>query len=562
MGSVKMILSELRPSEDAVRKYRAAGVWRNEGPLADLQKWRDETPEAIAVIAYRAGTGVRRLTYREFGDYVERFAAALHELNVGPGQVVAMQLPNWWEVSALLLACARVGAVVAPVMMSIGPRELERILSRLDAGVCVTVDQWGDVRYADAVAEMAPRLPKLRHRVVISGGNTSEDVVNFGRHFEDTPRERQPGTLPGVPAEDPDRVAVVLFTSGTSGEPKGVLHTFNTLYAGASAIAHAEGLDTRDRFFTTQALTHIFGLMYNIMIPLLVGGASVLSDVWDPKGALDIVAESETTVLAGAPPFVTALVTAAQVEPRSALSPRMVLSGATTVPGQLVASVPQTWGVPLRTLWGMTEVPGHTWTRRDDPPLWGSQSDGKPGAGLELDFRSDTDTPLTAEQPARLFVRGGGVCLATFGRDSGRLRVTADVDDGWYDTGDLAIPDGRGGLRIIGRTADRIGGSFMIPINDVETELLAHSDVHDVALVGYLDDRGNELACAVVVPGAATPTLAGLREFLTARGMTEWYQPSRLELVTELPRNATGKVRKDLLRSQVKDGRMVDQLTV
>ncbi|MGW2939324.1 AMP-binding protein [Streptomyces sp. NPDC055722] len=544
------------------QKYRAAGVWRNEGPLADLRKWRDETPEATAVIAYRADTGVRRLTYREFSDYVERFAGALHELNVGPGQVVAMQLPNWWQVSALLLACARVGAVVAPVMMTIGPRELERILARLEASVCVTVDQWNDVPYSDAVAEMAPRLPKLRHRVVITGGDTSEDAVNFGRHFEETPWERQPGTLTGAPVEDPDRVAVVLFTSGTSGEPKGALHTFNTLYAGASAIAQAEELGTRDRFFTTQALTHIFGLMYNIMIPLLVGGASVLSDVWDPKSALDIVAESETTVLAGAPPFVTALVAAAQVQPSPAIPLRIVLSGATTVPGQLVASVPQTWGVPLRTLWGMTEVPGHTWTRHEDPPLWGSRSDGRPGAGLDLDFRSDTDTPPTAEQPARLFVRGGGVCLATFGRDSGQLRVTADLDDGWYDTGDLAIPDGRGGLRIIGRTADRIGGSFMIPINDVETELLAHPDVLDVALVGYLDDDGNELACAVVVPGAATPTLTGLRQFLTARGMTEWYQPSRLELVTELPRNATGKVRKDLLRARVKDGHLTNLLTM
>lgn len=557
-----MVLSELRPGQDAVRKYRAAGVWRDQGPLADLWKWREETPEATAVIAYRAGTGVRRLTYRELSDHVERFAGALHELNVGPGHVVAMQLPNWWEVSALLLACSRVGAIVAPIMMSIGPRELERILSSLDASVCVTVDQWGDAQYAEAVAEMAPRLPKLRHRVVITGGDTPEGAVNFGRHFEETAWEQQPRALSEAPAEDPDRVAVVLFTSGTSGEPKGVLHTCNTLYAGASAIAQAEGLGAADRFFTTQALTHIFGTMYNIMIPLLLGGASVLSDVWDPKGALDILAESETTVLAGAPPFITALVAAARVQPQSALSLRMVLSGATTVPGQLVASVPQTWGVPLRTLWGMTEVPGHTWTRHDDPPLWGSHSDGRPGAGLELDFRSDTDAPPTAEQPARLFVRGGGVCLATFGRDSGQLRVTADADGGWYDTGDLAIPDGRGGLRIIGRTADRIGGSFMIPVNDVETELLEHPDVHDVALVGYLDDQGNELACAVVVPGAVTPTLAGLRKFLTARGMTDWYQPSRLELVTELPRNAIGKIRKDVLRAQVKDGHLANELPV
>ncbi|MEU6404957.1 AMP-binding protein [Streptomyces sp. NPDC046985] len=544
-----------------MRACRAAGVWRDEGPLADLRRWTEETPDAAAVIAYRADTGMRRLTFRELSAYVERFAGALRELGVGPGQVVVMQLPNWWQVSALLLACARVGAVVAPVMMSIGPRELERVLARLDASVCVTVDRLADVRYADEVAAMTPRLPSLRHLVVMTESEVPDDAVDFGRHFEETPWERRPETFAKAPPEDPDRVAVVLFTSGTSGEPKGVLHTFNTLYAGASAVAHEEELGPDDRFFTTQALTHIFGLMYNIMIPLLIGGASVLFDAWDPEYTLGILAESETTVLAGAPPFVAALTAAAQAGTRPAPPLRMVLSGATTVPGQLVAGVPQTWGVPLRTLWGMTEVPGHTWTRRDDPPLWGSHSDGRPGAGLEIAFRSDTDAPPTAEQPARLLVRGGGVCLATFGRDSGRLRTTAEADDGWYDTGDLAVPDGRGGLRILGRVADRIGGSFMIPINDVETELLAHPDVRDVALVGYLDDLGDELACAVVVPGAAAPTLAGLRESLTARGMTEWYQPRRLELVTELPRNAIGKIRKDLLRSQLRDGRLENRLT-
>ncbi|MEU9288213.1 AMP-binding protein [Streptomyces sp. NPDC048275] len=550
-----MKLSELRPSADAARGYRAEGVWRNVGPLADLRKWQETAPDSEAVITYRAGAGPSRLTYREFGEYVDRFAGALRELGVGPGQVVAVQLPNWWQTSALLLACARVGAVFAPIMMTIGPREVERMLARLDAGVYIAPDRWGDARYADAVAEMAPRLPGLRHTVVAGEGEVRPDTVDFGRHFEQTPWERRPGALRGTPAEDPDRVALVLFTSGTSGEPKGVLHTFNTLYAGASAVLEAEQLGPRDRFFTTQALTHVFGVMYNIMIPLLAGGASVLSDTWDPAGGLDILAESGTTVLAGAPPFIAALAAAAEDAPRPTPSVRMVLSGATTVPGPLVAAVPRTWGVPLRTLWGMTEVPAHTWTRHDDPPLWGAHSDGRPGPGLELGFRTDDGAQPTAQQPARLFVRGGGVCLATFGRDGGPLRMNSDTDGGWYDTGDLAVPDGRGGLRLLGRAADRIGGSFMIPVNDVETELLAHPGVRDVALVGYLDARGDELACAVVVPGPEAPTLTELRTFLGARGMTDWYRPSRLELVTELPRNAIGKVRKDLLRSQLKDGR-------
>lgn len=149
----------LRPGQDMLRTYRASGVWRNEGPLADLRKWREETPEATAIVAYRNGADLRRLTYREFSEQVERFAGALSALGVGPGDVVAVQLPNWWQVSALLLACARVEAVFTPVMMTIGPRELERVLKRLGAVVCVTADRWNDADYARRVAEMAPDFP-------------------------------------------------------------------------------------------------------------------------------------------------------------------------------------------------------------------------------------------------------------------------------------------------------------------------------------------------------------------------------------------------------------------
>jgi cyclohexanecarboxylate-CoA ligase len=148
-----------------------------------------------------------------------------------------------------------------------------------------------------------------------------------------------------------------------------------------------------------------------------------------------------------------------------------------------------------------------------------------------------------------VFVRGGTVCLATVGRDSGAMTLTAAHDKGWYDTGDLAVPDGRGGIRLMGRVSDRIGGVFMIPARDVESELLKNPHVRDVALVGYRNDDGGEAPCAVLVPAATPPiTLAELRQYLTDQGMTEWYLPTRLEYVESLPRNGSGKVRKELLR--------------
>jgi cyclohexanecarboxylate-CoA ligase len=233
---------------------------------------------------------------------------------------------------------------------------------------------------------------------------------------------------------------------------------------------------------------------------------------------------------------------------------RLAVTGATTVPQRIVRDLPEKLGVPLRALWGMTEVAAQTWTRADDPVDWGTRSDGSPGSGLEISLRSSAGAAITPERPARLFVRGAGVTLATLGRDSGSLNVLADHDDGWYDTGDLAIPDGRDGIRILGRVADRIGGMFMIPVGDVEDTLLAHPAIDDVALVAYLDEKGDERAAAVIVPNGTPPTLAALRDYLTGAGMTDWYQPSRLEVMDRLPRNSAGKVRKDLLRLRVRDG--------
>jgi cyclohexanecarboxylate-CoA ligase len=166
---------------------------------------------------------------------------------------------------------------------------------------------------------------------------------------------------------------------------------------------------------------------------------------------------------------------------------------------------------------------------------------------MELDIRSDAE--ITDQHPGRLFARGGAVCLATAGRDTGAVNITADHDDGWYDTGDLAVPDGRGGIRLIGRVSDRIGGVFMIPTRDVESELLTNPRVDDVALVEYPDDDGGESPCVVIVPATAPPiTLDEPRLHLASQGMTEWDLPTHLEDVESLPRNGEGKVHKELLR--------------
>jgi cyclohexanecarboxylate-CoA ligase len=157
----------IRPPESMVRKYRAAGVWRDYGSIGYLRRWRDQTPQALAVSAFGPSDAPVRISYQAYARLVERFSGALYELGVRPGHVVAIQLPNWWQALVLFQAVARLGAVLAPCMTTIRPRELERMLRRVEPSVCITVDRWAGFDHADALRDMASQLPTLRHRVVL-----------------------------------------------------------------------------------------------------------------------------------------------------------------------------------------------------------------------------------------------------------------------------------------------------------------------------------------------------------------------------------------------------------
>jgi cyclohexanecarboxylate-CoA ligase len=549
----------IRPPDSRVREYRAAGVWRDYGSIGYLRRWRDETPQAVAISAFGASDAPIRISYHAYAHLVERFSGALYELGVRPGDVVAIQLPNWWQALVLFQAVARLGAVLAPCMTTIRPRELERMLRRVEASVCITVDRWAGFDHAEALRDMASRLPTLRHRVVL--GRPSEGDIEFTPLFEETPWEQRHPVALDDAREDPDAVSVVLFTSGTSGEPKAALHTENTLFCNTAGVCEIMDIDSSDVFFSPHALMHS-AAQASGRAALQTGASIVLLDSWSGARGLEVMAESGTTRLViAAPVFINELIAATgnRKGPQVVPALRTVATGATTIPAPLAAAVAKTFGTPLQTSWAMTETGMATITRSDDPPDWAAYSDGSPLLSVELDLRSDGE--ISRERPGELFVRSGGVCVATVGRDSGNVVVISQHDDGWYDTGDLAVPDGRGGIRLMGRAGDRIGGVFMIPVNDVESELLRHSGVRDVALVGYPDGHGGELACAVVVPTNTPPvTLDELRRYLGDLGMTDWYMPTRLECVDALPRNGTGKVRKELLRRWLKgEASLTDQ---
>ena len=539
--------SLVRPSADLAASYRATGRWRSETILNDLSRAVRATPDKPAIISYVDGTLRRTVSYSELDALVDRFAAALIELGVQRRDVVAIHLPNSWVLSPLYLACARIGAVAAPVPVVFGFRELGIVLRTTAAKVCFVTDSYNDIDYVQRLAEAAPET--VAHRVVVrrSTSVTPEGYLDFDEFFLNTPWE-QTHSLAGLPVPDADDVSMVLFTSGTSGTSKGVVHSHNTLYAAASALPQIWGWDAGTVVSVPSQLTHLAGLIFSAYMSVVVGGTSVVQDDADMGLLLDMIAEHGVTYVYAAPVFYLGLIAEQRKNPRDLSSWRKGYSGSAPIPPQLIAEVREMLGFELGALWGMTENGPVTVTKPDDPEGWGAHSDGSLVAGSEL--RIDAES---GEEIGRLLVRGPSQCLGYLNQKE-VYQACLDAD-GFFDTGDLVRPDGRGGIRITGRRDDLIirqkGGK--IPTNEVEAVLLRHPQVREVALIGYPDPEapGAELPCAVIVPEGEPPTVAQLNEYLDGLGMTWWNWVERIELRDSLPRNAMGKVQRPILRQEL-----------
>ena len=520
--------------------YREHGWWRDETFLDDLRRFARETPDRPALISHRDGED-RVVSYAELASLTENCAIRLAELGVGPGDVVAVQLPNWWELLPLGLACARIGAIFSPLLIIYRRRELDFVLRLTEAKVVVTMGEWEGVRLGDVVAELAAGLPSPPH-VLVAGQPGARFFEDFFFGSPAVAGEVPPGAELG-----PDDPFLLLFTSGTTGESKGVLHSQNTLFASASAYADVLGQNADTVAFISHVATHYSGFVTGMLTSLLRGGSTLILGVWDAPTFVEVAPRYGATTFYGAPNFLVDLLAAQQASPGDLSSLRYVISGSAPIPPLVLERIRAVFDAKVVALWGMTENGATTITRPDDPPDWAEHSDGSPLGGMEI--RIDTSVVPASEDGSGLFlVRGPSQCLGYFKREA--LYASCLDADGWFDTGDLARPDGRGGIRITGRIKDVIvAKAINVPVTEVEDALLRHPLVKDAAVVG-VPTESDELVCAVVVPRGEAPSLDSLREHLTGEGFSDLFLPGRLELLGELPRTVTGKVRKVELRAQ------------
>jgi cyclohexanecarboxylate-CoA ligase len=520
--------------------FREAGYWLDKTVDQLLSEAIARTPDKVSIIADRADREqALRLTYREVGNLVDRAAVSLRRLGVGPRDVVTVQLPNWWEFVVTALACSKIGAVFNPVMPILRERELLYVLNFCESKVFIVPKVYRGFDYAAMAQGMRGELHHLKHLIVVDG----EDDSSFERAILSA---GPGGETRKAPALGPDDMAVVMFTSGTTGEPKGVIHTSNSLVGCTKALTQRFGLHDNEVLLVASPVAHMTGYAAVVLLSIYLGGTMVLQDVWEPKHGVSLMVREGVTYTAASTPFLNDICeVVAGGAPRPA-SLRSFLCAGATIPSILIERAAREVGIHACSLWGMTESLASTLTEPSRAAEKSPTTDGRPLEGMEVRIVDFDGKPVPTGQSGRLLVRG---CQMFTGYYKKPELQTFDAQ-GWFDSGDLAYMDDEGYIRISGRVKDvLIRGGENVPVVEIENLLYKHPAVAAVAVVGYPDARLGERGCAFIVPKAGnTIDLAAMQAYLAECRMAKQFWPERVELVADLPRTASGKIQKFKLK--------------
>ena len=531
------------------RAMRAGGFWPDRNFDEFLLAAVRATPDKPALVADRADRPEPlRISYRELEDRVARAAAALRALGLGVGDVVAVQLPNWWEFVVTALACGRIGAVVNPLMPIFRERELGYMLGFADARLLVVPKRFRGFDHEAMVAGLRTELPALQQVVVVDGeGDNSFDRALLGGSARvEAAANASASALPA------DAAALLMFTSGTTGSPKGVMHTSNTLVACNNALAGRFGLLTDDVLLACSPLGHMTGYAAVMMLGIRLGATVVLQDAWEVQRGVALMAAEGVTFTAASTPFLADICNAVAGGAPRPLQLRSFLCGGAPIPPVLIDRAARELDLKVCSLWGMTESLSSTLTEPSRAAEKSSRTDGRALAGVEVCIADFDGRRAALGETGRLLVRGAQMFTGYYKRPD----IATFDDEGWFDTGDLACMDDEGYIRINGRTKDvLIRGGENVPVVEIEGLLYKHPAVLGASIVGYPDERLGERACAFVVlrPGASL-TLADVQAYMAECKVAKQYWPERVELLAHLPCTPSGKIQKFRLREIVAAG--------
>ncbi|EPF3883600.1 medium-chain fatty-acid--CoA ligase [Escherichia coli] len=521
--------------------YRQQGLW-GDASLADYwQQTARAMPDKIAVVDNHGAS----YTYSALDHAASCLANWMLAKGIESGDRIAFQLPGWCEFTVIYLACLKIGAVSVPLLPSWREAELVWVLNKCQAKMFFAPTLFKQTRPVDLILPLQNQLPQLQQIVGVDKLAPATSSLSLSQIIADNTPLTTAITTHG------DELAAVLFTSGTEGLPKGVMLTHNNILASERAYCARLNLTWQDVFMMPAPLGHATGFLHGVTAPFLIGARSVLLDIFTPDACLALLEQQRCTCMLGATPFVYDLLNVLEKQPADLSALRFFLCGGTTIPKK-VARECQQLGIKLLSVYGSTESSPHAVVNLDDPLSRFMHTDGYAAAGVEIKVVDDARKTLPPGCEGEEASRGPNVFMGYF--DEPELTARALDEEGWYYSGDLCRMDEAGYIKITERKKDIIvRGGENISSREVEDILLQHPKIHDACVVAMPDERLGERSCAYVVLKAPHHSLS-LEEvvaFFSRKRVAKYKYPEHIVVIEKLPRTASGKIQKFLLRKDI-----------
>lgn len=539
-------------TEEKHETFTEQGWWPERTILDYVEEAVKTTPDRDALVDKRG-----RYTYRELNELIDNVALGLRDYGLEEGDIIAHQLPNRNEAAILHLAAVRAGIAINPIVSIYRESEVQYMLEKLGTDAYVAPREYRGFDYQEMITELADSLPELDHQFFINADDT-DGAVPFDRLLETdwhTEADEDAEILDSVEL-GPNDTALIQFTSGTTGKPKGGMHTENTLLSSQEGQITRLGLSETDVVFTPSPVGHLTGIQHGYRLALMLGTTAVFQEQWDPGTAVEWIEAESCTYMAGATPFVRDLALYDNLDEYNTTSLRLIMTAGAPVPAEVVRQAHDSFS-NLRVCrgWGQTENTLPTVNEPSAPEEKLRTTDGKAYGGMEARIRKpgEIENALPGEE-GELQVKGPFLFLGYY--DEPERTANSFTDDDWFQTGDKAIIDEEGFVTIKGRIKDIIiRGGENIPVREIEEYLHKHPKVADGAIVAMPDERLQERGCAYILPNDLDDPLTfdEMVEYLKEQGTAVQKLPERLEIVEELPMTASGKIQRYKLREDIAD---------
>ena len=537
---------ETRLTDDLVARYQRSGHWGSETFDAILAGRAAAHPDRVAIVDRG-----RRVTYGELKTRVDRVAAGLGALGIGAGDVVTIQLPNWAEFAYVFFALERLGAVANQIGPDFRSREVDYILRFSESRAFVCPASFKGFDYVKMIGELRPGLPDLEAVCVLGGprpDGSTRGVVSLDALLEDAGAAPPRGA--GQGANDVMRMA---FTSGTTGNPKGVVHSHNTTLSTCRTL-NADMRVTADEVFLVYLPLGLNWGYLTLVQAVMAGARAVLLDQFSARAALELIQRERVTYIPTAPASIIAMLNEPELGRFDLSSLRVVITGGASCPIETIREFRARMHGHLVELYGMLETGFHTYTRLGDDPEAVTGTVGTVSSGLGLRLIDDSGRDVAAGAEGEIAAQGPSVHLGYHKNPTANAELF--TADGWFRTGDLGQFDAAGNMKIVGRLKEMInrGGKKFFP-REIEEILYTHPKILHAAIVGVPDPRLGERNCLCVIPrpGQAL-TLDEVVGYLKD-GVATYKLPETIEVFDELPFTPTGKIQRHVLVRRVLERR-------